>query len=89
VCTIDTNSATGRQSSQITCEHCDGHLTARRSKLNEVALTAKGALAQHSSGGGHRAQFPSLLARIFEAMAVGACFTAPEQHGRGQRNQTE
>jgi hypothetical protein len=32
--TIDRNSATGRPSSQITYEYCDGCLTARRCKLN-------------------------------------------------------
>src|SRR5271155_2051679 len=36
--TIDRNSATGSQSSEIgMCEHCDGCLTAQRSKLNGVA----------------------------------------------------
>jgi len=40
--TIDGNNATGGESSQTgMCEQCDGCLTARRSKLNGVALKAK------------------------------------------------
>jgi hypothetical protein len=38
--TIDSNNATGATSSQTTYEHCDGSPTARRCKLNGVALRA-------------------------------------------------